>query len=104
MRLFQNLGIPDSYRSRLGVLRQGVSSFEDRLSVLLNDRFGASHLLKPVLERSPDAFFTSGNDQALQRAFASRPDYQAALAQRERPAAGKRDGVNRARGKFTIHR
>jgi len=38
----------------------------------LNDRFGALHFLKPVLEGSPEAFFTNGDDPILQSMWAKR--------------------------------
>lgn len=34
------------------------------------DRWGAIHMLKPVLDGDPDAFLTSGDDEQLQRAWA----------------------------------
>jgi hypothetical protein len=38
--------------------------------VFLNDRFGAVHLLKPVLDRDSSSFFTNGNDVQSQRSWA----------------------------------
>jgi Glycosyl transferases group 1 len=70
MRLFQNSGIYPSYRPRLAALRGGCDTFQDAIEIFLHDRFGASHFLKPVLDRSADAFFTNGDDEAVQRMWA----------------------------------
>ncbi len=70
MRLFQNSGIAKSYIPRLNELAKEHHKFTARLDVFLADRFGASHFLKPVLDRDPDAFFTNGDDVTLQRAWA----------------------------------
>jgi hypothetical protein len=70
MRLFQNSGIHSSYLRRLDVLSAKNNSFRARRQVLLNDRFGALHFLKPVLEGDADTFFTNGDDGILQRAWA----------------------------------
>jgi hypothetical protein len=70
MRLFQNSSIMPAYRSRLSALTAGMSRFLDQRSAFLFDRFCASHFLKPVLESDPCAFFTNGNDERLQRAWA----------------------------------
>jgi glycosyl transferase family 1 len=71
MRLFQNYGLAPAYLRRLNALARDESTFSGRLNVFLGDRFGASHLLKPVLEREPMAFFTNGDDEVLQRLWAS---------------------------------
>src|SRR5262249_4417888 len=47
-----------------------ASSFETRLRVFLDDRFGALHFLKPVLEGDAQAFFTNADDNILQRRWA----------------------------------
>lgn len=70
MRLFQNSAIPPTYRKRLYRLSNGLDTFAARRRVFLDDRFGASHFLAPVLEGDPDAFFTNGDDELLQRAWA----------------------------------
>ena len=70
MRIFQNSGISPSYRSRLAGLVAGGGGFEQQRAVFLNDRYGAAHILMPVLGGSPDAFFTNGDDESLQRAWA----------------------------------
>ena len=70
MRLFQNSALAPSYVARLNELASHAVSFEDRRAVFLNDRFGALHFLQPVLEGDPDAFFTNGNDDVLQRQWA----------------------------------
>lgn len=70
MRLFQNSGLYPSYLVRLNQLATEASSFEARRRVFLNDRFGALHFLKPVLDGDPEAFFTNGDDDILQRHWA----------------------------------
>ncbi|MER9067585.1 glycosyltransferase [Mesorhizobium sp. M0902] len=70
MRIFQNSGISTSYRARLTGLTEGVRGFERQREVFLNDRYGASHILLPALAGSPEAFFTNGDDESLQRAWA----------------------------------
>jgi hypothetical protein len=71
MRLFQNSGLTLAYLSRLNTLARDRATFSGRLDTFLNDRYGAPHLLKPVLERDSAAFFTNGDDQVLQRLWAS---------------------------------
>ncbi|MER8520583.1 glycosyltransferase [Mesorhizobium sp. M0644] len=70
MRLFQNSGINPVYQPRLADLVGGTSGFEQQKDVFLNDRYGAAHILLPVLDRHPEAFFTNGDDESLQRAWA----------------------------------
>jgi glycosyltransferase involved in cell wall biosynthesis len=70
MRIFQNYGIPAAYRERLTRLTDGLRSFAAQRDAFLADRYGASHLLKPVLTGDAGAFFTNGNDERLQRAWA----------------------------------
>ena len=70
MRLFQNSGLYPSYLAHLNQLAATASSFEARRRIFLDDRFGALHFLKPVLDRAPEAFFTNGDDEILQRHWA----------------------------------
>lgn len=70
MRLFQNFGLYPSYRPRLARLTAGLDSFAAARDAFLADRYGASHLLKPVLDGAPEAFFTNGDDESLQRLWA----------------------------------
>ena len=70
MRLFQNSGLYPSYLARLNQLAPEALGFDERRRIFLADRFGALHFLKPVLEGDPDAFFTSGDDENLQRHWA----------------------------------
>lgn len=70
MRLFQNGAVHPSYRQRLRGLRADCQSFGQATEAFLNDRFGAVHFLKPVLDSDPDAFFTTGNDPFAQRLWA----------------------------------
>lgn len=70
MRLFQNSGISAAYKKRLKSLARGQTTFDGRLRVFLDDRYGASHFLQPVLGGDKSAFFTNGDDLELQRAWA----------------------------------
>jgi hypothetical protein len=70
MRLFQNSGVHSSYLRRSDALSAKDNSFKARRQKFLNDRFGALHFLKPVLESDADTFFTNGDDEILQRAWA----------------------------------
>jgi hypothetical protein len=70
MRLFQNGGIHSSYLNRLNQIAVRESSFEGRRRQLIGDRFGALHLLKPVLDDNKNTFFTNGDDEILQRSWA----------------------------------
>jgi hypothetical protein len=71
MRLFQNAGLAPAYLPRLDQLATREPRFSSRLHSFLSDRYGATHLLKPVLEQESAAFFTNGDDQLLQRFWAS---------------------------------
>lgn len=70
MRLFQNFGLYPSYRPRLARLTAGLGSYVTARDAFLADRYGASHLLMPVLDGAPEAFFTNGDDESLQRLWA----------------------------------
>lgn len=70
MRLFQISCLMPAYRARLDRLAQGASGFGARLDCFLHDRYIASHILAPVLDRAPEAFFTNADDEVLQRAWA----------------------------------
>jgi hypothetical protein len=70
MRLFQNSGVYPTYLPRLRRLSKGCTSFESLVGAFLDDRYGAAHFLFPVLNRDPLAFFTNGDDEAMQRKWA----------------------------------
>lgn len=70
MRLFQNSGLYPAYMPRLERLTRGLERFAASRDAFLADRFGACHFLLPVLEGSPLAFFTNGDDARLQRKWA----------------------------------
>jgi Glycosyl transferases group 1 len=78
MKLFQIGGCMPSYRKRLASLTGSASSFAEQRAIFLADRFGAVHFLKPVLEGDPSAFFTNGDDERLQKAWASENGMSAA--------------------------
>jgi len=72
MRLFQNSGMYPSYLAHFNKLPDTIaaSGFSARRAAFLADRFGAPHILAPVLDGSPDSFFTNGDDEVLQRFWA----------------------------------
>jgi hypothetical protein len=70
MRLFQNASVYPSYLHRFHERTWNSTSFEATLSSFFADRYGAIHLLQPVLERNQSAFFTNGDDELLQRQWA----------------------------------
>lgn len=71
MRLFQNSAVYAAYLPRLNQLAAGKRTFRERLDVFLDDRFGASHFLEPVLSGDPTAFFTNADDAVLQQMWAA---------------------------------
>jgi hypothetical protein len=70
MRLFQNSSLYRSHPARLNKPASERLRFEELRRIFLNDRFGAMHFLKPVLDGDADAFFTNGDDEILQRQWA----------------------------------
>lgn len=71
MRLFQNSGLSVAYRARMGLVARGTSRFAERLAAFVADRYGASHLLLPVLAGWKNAFLTNSDDETLQRLWAN---------------------------------
>jgi hypothetical protein len=69
MRLFQNFGLTRAYAKRFSVLNTAQCFLQQR-DTLLHDSYGGAHVLLPVVNRSPDAFFTSGDVEKMQRAWA----------------------------------
>jgi hypothetical protein len=70
MRIFQTSGYYASYRPHLRRLAAKATTFKQQLQVFCDDRYGASHMLLPISNRDPDAFFTNWDDELLQRAWA----------------------------------
>jgi hypothetical protein len=70
MRIFQNGGLYPSYRPRLQRLTQSCTTFSDSIDTIMDDRFTSVHYLNPVHERKPEAFFTFGDSEVLQRIWA----------------------------------
>ncbi|MGB9129541.1 MAG: glycosyltransferase [Thiobacillus sp.] len=70
MRLFQNAGVYPIYLTKFGAKNRDLLSFLQRRQAYLDDRFGASHLLSPVLDGDEMAFFTNGDDPVLQEMWA----------------------------------
>ena len=71
MRIFQNSSVYPSYRPRLRALTASAKSFDEAIAAFLDDRFGAPHFLRPVLNGSEEAFFTNGDDDVVQRMWAA---------------------------------
>src|SRR5271156_419759 len=69
MRLLQNSGVPPAYRSRPHSLRD-VATFKEQILRFLDHRYGALHILLPVLDGDDTTFFTNGDDEGLQRTWA----------------------------------
>lgn len=70
MLLFQNSSLYPAYRPRLRQLTSSATSFRAYQDIILDDRYGAQHLLQPVLQRSPSAFYANGDDENAQRLWA----------------------------------
>jgi hypothetical protein len=70
MRFFQSSAVSKDYAARLAILTRHAYSFNEQVEIFLNDRYGASHFLKPVLDGETTAFFTNADDERLQRAWA----------------------------------
>ena len=70
MRLFQNSGLPPALLPRRRQASEGGATFKARIARFLNKRYGAIHFLLPVLNGDDNAFFTNGDDEALQRTWA----------------------------------
>lgn len=72
MRIFQSAGFGSHYLAAFN-LRNPVSecaSFDERRHALLQDRYGATHILKPVYDKDPNCFFTVCDDPILQMLWA----------------------------------
>lgn len=70
MRFFQNSGVYPAYQRYFDRVNGARQNFTDRRNSYLADGFGAPHILKPVWEFEPDAFFTNGDDTYLQSSWA----------------------------------
>lgn len=69
MRIFQNNGLSRGFRAHCPGLKRH-RSFADGLEKFFETRFSMPHILAPVLLRSEYAFYTNGDDENLQRAWA----------------------------------
>jgi hypothetical protein len=70
VRLFQNAGVYPAYLHRLDALRERSWTFERQRTVVLEDGFGAPHVLLPVLLGDANAFYTNSDDPVMQRQWA----------------------------------
>jgi hypothetical protein len=68
VRIFQNNGLSRGFRADWGRVR--YPSFAAGRTRFLETRFTASHILLPVLSEAPEAFYTNGDDERLQRLWA----------------------------------
>lgn len=73
MRLFSAATLYPTYQRRLKRLLRDADarSFDEAMAVFLNDRFGATHFLKPILEGHEDAFLALGKELDIQRKWAT---------------------------------
>lgn len=71
MKIFQCTTLYSGYLLRLEKLAASTRTFAERQDVFLQDRHGAGHFLKPVLEREACAFQANANDLTHQRMWAS---------------------------------
>ena len=71
MRLFQNCRYYPSLRPRFRQLAKGATTFAGHIEAFLGFRQNAAHLLLPVYQRVESAFFTNGDDDEVQRLWAS---------------------------------
>jgi hypothetical protein len=69
MRLFQNIGLTRGYQKYFEHLpvRQ---SFAEAVMQFLDTRFGAPHILAPILSADPEAFYTNGDSEHMQGLWA----------------------------------
>jgi hypothetical protein len=70
MRLFQSFSCYPAYRARIDRLTAGLTGFTEQLAVFFADHYASSHILLPIDQGSPEAFFTNWDDPRLQRAWA----------------------------------
>ena len=70
MRVFQNIGLYPAYVPRIGKLWTAGTGFEVMRRLLIEDRFGGVHYLKPAIDGDPDCFFAVGDNEQLQRQWA----------------------------------
>ena len=70
MRVFQNIGLYPAYLPRIEKLWAGIPGFGAMRRVLIDDRFGGVHYLKPVIDGDTDCFFAVGDNEQLQRQWA----------------------------------
>ena len=70
MRLFQNARYYPSLRPRIRELTKDCSTFAGQINAFLNFRESAAHILLPIEQRAEWAFFTNGDDEAVQRVWA----------------------------------
>jgi hypothetical protein len=70
MRLFQNSGLSRTYKKQIISLVGNETGFQAQRRIFFDDRYCASHILLPCSSNDSDAFFTNGNDENLQRAWA----------------------------------
>lgn len=70
MRLFQNVLAYRSYTRHLDRVVPRSASFMDRSRALIDDGFNGVHVLKPIVDRDPLAFFTCASDGTLLRTWA----------------------------------
>jgi len=64
MRLFQNIGRTRGFRNYFGNAPT-FESFAEEAGWFIDTRFGAPHILSPILAGDSNAFYTNGDDEHL---------------------------------------
>lgn len=72
MKIFQSAGFGPHYLAAFNSINpvSEYMSFDDRKQALLQDRYDATHILKPLYDNDPNCFFTVCDDPALQMLWA----------------------------------
>lgn len=77
MKLFQMMGFGQYYLNNFTKIFPHAYNFNflQRRQLLLDDRYGASHILKPVYDNDSDCFFTVCDDPILQKQWAKQQGF-----------------------------
>ena len=70
MRVLQNIHLYPDHVNVIDSIAGAGASFSERVDALISEGLNGTHLLEPVIKRTPDSFLTSTADPAMQRAWA----------------------------------
>ncbi len=70
MRVLQNIHLYPDHVNVIDSIAGAGASFSERVDALISEGLNGTHLLEPVVKRTPDSFLTSTADPAMQRAWA----------------------------------